>query len=288
MRSFRGKKALVTGAASGIGRAIAIALAREGASLRLLDIDEAGLSNTRNDVTGLGADAATIACDLADPRQIADSVDSLRSAGGELHILINAAGIAHHGPMHLMSDDHWNRVIAVNLLAPIQLTRELFSMLTRQDEAHILNLCSIAGLVPLARVAAYQTSKFGLVGFTQALRVEYARPGFGVTCLCPGFVRTPLLENLGKPGKGGEAMRPPRWMCISAERVAQRAMTAMKRNEGLVVLSPVARMAWWVWRHGPGPFEWLMRDGWRSRGKLPAGELRRMEDARGEGAGPEA
>src|SRR5579863_1430034 len=124
MDSFRDKRALVTGAASGIGRAIALALAREGASLCLLDIDEAGLAQTAKAVAGLQADVVTRTCDLADPQQISASLRSLLALRGDLNILVNCAGVIHHARLHQTTDDAWNRVMSVNLLAPIQLVRE--------------------------------------------------------------------------------------------------------------------------------------------------------------------
>src|SRR5579872_560736 len=118
MRSFKGKKALVTGAASGIGRAIALALAAEGAVLRLLDIDASGLGRTAEEVRAAGAEAATMVCDLASAEQVSGCVSRILTDDADLSILINAAGIAHYGPLHLAADG-WDRVIAVNLTAPI-------------------------------------------------------------------------------------------------------------------------------------------------------------------------
>ena len=185
MRSFSGKKALVTGAASGIGRAIALALAREGVSLWLLDIDEAGLASTAREAESHGVDVVTSLCDLADPAQITATVDKLRATWGGLNILVNNAGIVFRGSMHLLTGDEWKRTLSINLLAPIQLVRELLATLVDQDEAHILNICSMYGLFPSRKLVAYQTSKFGLVGFTLALRVEYQRANFGSYCALP-------------------------------------------------------------------------------------------------------
>jgi NAD(P)-dependent dehydrogenase (short-subunit alcohol dehydrogenase family) len=137
MRSFRGKKALVTGAASGIGSAIVMALAKEGTSLWLVDIDEASLASTAREAESHGVTVVTSVCDLADPEQITAVVGSVLSTWGDLNILVNSAGITHYGPMHLITGDQWQRILSVNLLAPIQLVRELFATLVAQDDAHI-------------------------------------------------------------------------------------------------------------------------------------------------------
>jgi 3-oxoacyl-[acyl-carrier protein] reductase len=216
MKNIRGKKALVTGAASGIGRAIALALAREGASLCLIDIDTPNLDATARDAREHGVAVATRVCDLARPGEISATVRFVRDTWGCLNILVNNAGIVYRGPTHDMSEEQWERVIAVNLLAPIQLTRELFPML-QANESHVINVCSIFGLVTTRKATAYQTTKFGLVGFSTALRSEYGGPNFGVTALCPGFVRTALMQGItdNEPHKA-----PPDWMYASPERVA--------------------------------------------------------------------
>ena len=280
MRSFRGKKALVTGAASGIGRAIVVALAKEGANLWLLDIDEAGLSSTAREAESHGVKIGTSLCDLADPEQITAAVDSVLSTWGDLNILVNSAGITHYGPMHLLSGEQWQRILAVNLLAPIQLTRELFATLVAQDDAHILNVCSMFGLFPHRKLSAYQTSKFGLVGFSLALRGEYQRPDFGITALCPGLVHTPMISNVKRSEDRKLPPAPPAWICTSADKVAARALAAMRKNKGLVLVTPAARIGWWLMRLSPTLFDWLNREGWRVRGKVTVKDNREYDPAR--------
>jgi 3-oxoacyl-[acyl-carrier protein] reductase len=136
------------------------------------------------------------------------------------------------------------------------------------DEAHILNICSFAGLVPLKRLAAYQASKYGLVGFTLALRNDYQRDNFGVTALCPGFVRTPMLGNVKDLEIHRSAPVPPAFISTTAEAVAAKALAAIRHNQGLVVVTLFARMTWWMNRLSPGLVDWLSREGWRRRGKI--------------------
>ena len=265
MRSFSGKKALVTGAASGIGRAIALALAREGVSLWLIDIDEASLASTAGEAESHGVEVVTSLCDLADPAQITATVGELRATWGGLNILVNNAGITYYGPMHLLTGDQWKRTLSVNLLAPIQFVRELLATLIEQDEAYILNICSMFGLFPYRKLTAYQTSKFGLVGFTLALRGEYQRTNFGITALCPGLVRTPMISDLGT---SEEPKSSPAWLCTSTDKVAARALAAMRKNKGLVLITLAAKLGWWLMRLSPAFVDWLNREGWRTRRKV--------------------
>src|SRR6266566_200246 len=271
MKTIRGRKALVTGAASGIGRAIAIALAREGADLYLLDIDKDKLEATAHQAGCHGTSVVTAVCDLTRPAEISAAVEALLSTWGRLEILVNNAGIAYHGPTHEMTGEQWDRLIAVNLMAPIQLVRELLATLSRADEAHILNVCSMLGLVTIRRTTAYQTSKFGMVGFTAALRSEYSRGGFGVTALCPGFVRTPMVETFMSSRRNDKRAKLPAWACTSAERVADKAIAAIRRNRGLVLVTPMARLLWWLARISPGLADWVNREGWRRRKRIEIG-----------------
>jgi 3-oxoacyl-[acyl-carrier protein] reductase len=271
MQVIRGRKALVTGAASGIGRALALALAREGADLFLIDIDVGNLAAVAGAARSLGVTVATRVCDLTQSSEIAASVQEVLSGGGVLNILVNNAGAAYYGATHDMTAEQWERIIALNLLAPIQLVREFLPTLLAQDEAHVVNVCSIFGLVPLRKGAAYQVSKFGLVGLSAALRAEYGRD-IGVTALCPGFVRTPLLETFatGAPEQRRHAI--PSWLCASPEQVAAAAVRAIRRNKGMVVITPAARLLWWTARFAPGLLDWVTRQGWRGKrtGRAPA------------------
>jgi short-subunit dehydrogenase len=262
MKVLRGKKALVTGAASGIGRSIALALAREGVDLYLVDIDEMKVGLVGSDARRHGVEVRTAQCDVAKPEQITGLVKTVLSAWGELNILVNNAGVAHRGPTHDMSSNQWNQVLAVNLMAPIQLVREFLPSL-RSHEAHILNVCSIFGLVSTRKAAAYQTSKFGLVGLSAALRAEYGSSRFGVTALCPGFVRTALVDELD-PSEAEKL--PPEWMFTNPDTVAAAAIQAIRRNTGIAVVTPVTRALWLLARVSPSFVDWLNRRGWRRFG----------------------
>jgi short-subunit dehydrogenase len=264
MQAIRGKKALVTGAASGIGRALTLALAREGADLYLIDMDEAKLAVAAREAQSFGVTVATRVCDLTQSSEITVAVQSVLAGWGALNILVNNAGVAYYGATHDMTAEQWNRIILTNLLAPIQLFRELLPTLLAQDEAHIVNVCSIFGLVPLRKGAAYQASKFGLVGLSAALRAEYGRD-IGVTALCPGFVRTAMLETFATGAPGQQRHVVPAWLCTSPEKVAAATIRAIRRNKGLVVITPTAWLLWWIARLSPGLLDWVTRQGWRGR-----------------------
>jgi 3-oxoacyl-[acyl-carrier protein] reductase len=269
MRIIRGKNAIVTGAASGIGRAIALELASEGADLFLVDIKADALAAVAEEARDHGVNVTTAIADLADPSQFGGMVEQLRNTWKRLNILVNNAGITYYGQTHLMTGEQWNRIMAVNLMAPIQLVHELLPMLLAAEDAHILNVCSIFGLVTWRKTTAYQTSKFGLVGFSKALRAEYSSESFGVTTLCPGFVQSSLLDDC-ETDKPDRQVQVPAWICATAEQTAVKAVRAIQKNKGLVLVTPAAHLYWRLMRFSPALVDWLTREGWRRRGKTTA------------------
>lgn len=251
MRTIDGKLALITGAALGIGRALALELAGHGTDLLLVDVNADDLAETAAAARRRGVRVEAWVADLARADEVHRVASMVHDHFGRLDILINNAGVAYYGTMHEMAEDQWRKVLAVNLLAPMQLTHELLSCLFVPDEAHVLNMCSIAGLVGVARLAAYNTTKFALVGFSESMRAEYGPRGLGVTALCPGLVRTGIFES-AMIGGDKKAPRLPKWITASPEAVARRAVRAIRKNQGLVVVTVTARLLWWVKRLAPG------------------------------------
>jgi short-subunit dehydrogenase len=264
MKLIRGKRALVTGAASGIGREIALQLALEGAHVYLLDVDEDRLTQVVRDARVCGVEVVGVRCDLSKAAEITAATSALLAAWGTLDILVNNAGVAYYGPMEKMTAAQWEWLLGVNLLAPIQITRELLPVLLSRAEAHILNVCSVAGLVAGPRTAAYHVSKFGLVGFTEALRAEYGRRGIGVTALCPGAVVTNLYSSAASGKRDGHVPVPPSWLSASPERVAELALRAIHKNQRLVLVTPVAHALYNAKRFAPWLLDWMNQLGRRS------------------------
>jgi short-subunit dehydrogenase len=256
MRSIDGKSALITGAASGIGRALALALARERANLFLVDFDQAGLAAVAEEARELHPNVIAHVADLTRREDVQGIVDRLLWRWDGVDILINNAGIAYYGATHKMTAEQWDRLVAVNLLAPIELTCKLLPAMLRRSEAHILNVCSVAGLVAAPKLAAYHATKFGLLGFTESLRAEYGPRGLGVTAFCPGFVRTNIYRATMTAGQKS-VPRIPSWLAASPERIARRAVRAIRRSEGVVVVTPLAHFVWRFKRFAPGLFDWL-------------------------------
>jgi short-subunit dehydrogenase len=254
MRTIKDKIAVVTGGAGGLGRAIALRLAREGAHLHLIDIDRAALDRTAAEVSALGVKCDTSVCDLADEDAIDRLADSLIARHGSLDILVNNAGVAWYGPTTKMPPAQWDRLLAINLHAPIRLTTKLLPTLLAQPEAHVVNIASIAGWVCGGRYAAYHVSKFGLVGFSEALRAEFSRQGLGVTAVCPGPVLTSLYKNAPCGNTGRETPSPPAWLCTTPQRVADATIRAIYRNRAVTFVGIAAHLLRYAKRLAPWIF----------------------------------
>jgi 3-oxoacyl-[acyl-carrier protein] reductase len=252
MRSIRHKNALVTGAATGLGRAIALRLAREGVHLYLLDVNEPGLASVVSAAKSEGVNAFGHYCDVSQPTHVTRSVADALARWGKIDILVNNAGITYYGDTEKMSATDADRLLAINLHAPIQFTRELLPTLLAGPEAHVLNVASFFGLVGTRKLALYTASKFGLVGFSESLRAEYGRRGLGVTALCPGFVDTNLFDTAPLGTDRQENKRPPKWMLTTPEKIADRAVKSIYRNRAVDVAQLYARLTYYGKRFFPG------------------------------------
>lgn len=255
MRPLAGKTALVTGAARGIGRAIALRLAAKGMRLALADRDTTRLDKTRRDVEHAGVETFACDCELTDPASVDDLAGKMLRRWAGVDLLVNNAGVAHYGSTHEMDRADIDRLLAVNLWAPVRLTHALLPALLARPESHVLNVCSVLGLTVMPKVTLYCASKHGLVGFSETLRVEYGRLGLGVTTLCPGFVRTALIDEA--PVLGAPLRQPPLLLCVTPDRIARAAVDAVQRNRRLVVVDPVGRWLRGAIAVAPGLFDWM-------------------------------
>jgi short-subunit dehydrogenase len=257
MKQLRGKWAVVTGAGSGIGQAIARRLAHEGTHLWLIDRNADALETVSAECRRLGVLVESRVVDLTVEEEIETLAAELLDADTPIDVLVNNAGVAYYGATAAMEDEAWNQLMAVNLHAPVLLTRRLLPRLLEQPEAHVLNVSSILGLVAHRKACAYHVSKFAMVGFSEALRAEFTRAGLGVTVLCPGFVTTRLFDR-GMVGASETAFKPPpAWLCATPEKVAAKAIRGIQRNRRMVLVTPLAHALHTFKRFFPSLLDWL-------------------------------
>jgi NAD(P)-dependent dehydrogenase (short-subunit alcohol dehydrogenase family) len=202
--------AVVTGAASGIGRATAARMAYDGYEVAMMDLDAAGLSVTQAQIRSIGGKAHPFAMDLRDPLAVGSVTREIAVTIGAPEVLVNVAGIGVAATVLETSDEDWSRVLAVNLTGPFLTTRATLPLMLDRGSGVIVNIASVGGLVGLARQAAYCASKAGLIGLTKAIAVDHARDGIRCVAICPGTVETEwigkILANALDPAAVRDAM----------------------------------------------------------------------------------
>ncbi len=207
-RSVAGRVAVVTGAASGMGRATAWLLADEGAKVAALDIDRSGVEETVAAIVDAGGTALAVACDLADPEAIDEAVARVQAELGPIDILINNAGMVAGGPVEAPDyEDVWAATMEVNLTAQMRLVRACLDDLKRNGDGRIVNVASTEGVMATPNTSPYTVSKHGVVGLTRALAVELGQWGVTANAICPGPIRTAMTGNIPEEAKKKYARR---------------------------------------------------------------------------------
>ncbi len=190
------KTAVVTGAASGIGRATALHLARDGYGVALVDVDASGMKETVRSIESAAGVAQAYQADVCDPHQLGVMVREVLASMGSPDLLVNVAGIAVAATVLDTSDQDWNRIIGTNLTGPFLLTRAILPLMLDAGSGVIVNVASVAGVVGMTARAAYCASKAGLIGLTRAIAADYASLGVRCVAVCPGTVETEWIDRI--------------------------------------------------------------------------------------------
>jgi NAD(P)-dependent dehydrogenase (short-subunit alcohol dehydrogenase family) len=265
--SLSDKRCFVTGAASGIGRATALAAAREGAELFLTDVDAAGLESAAAEIARAGGRPSHWkAIDIRDHGAVAALADHVHAAHGSMDVVMNVAGVSTWGTIEQLQHSDWQKMIDVNLVGPISVL-ECFvpPMIAAARGGHVVNVSSAAGLFGLPWHAAYSASKFGLRGVSEVLRFDLRRHGIGVSLVCPGGVRTPLVETVNIVGVDPESPRIRQLKqrfekrAVSPEHVAEKILEGIEKNRYMVFPSRDIQVGYWVQRKFAPPYELAMR-----------------------------
>jgi len=193
--SLKGKVAIVTGAGSGIGRAIAIRLARDEAAIAVLDLNGDGAAETAKLITDAGGTALALTVDCSNEAAIKEAAATIRAKFGPITILVNNAGIATFVPYMDITEDQWDQMIRINLKGPHLCCREVIPDMLAAGWGRIINITSSSVQSGSFAQAHYVSSKGGLLGLTKALALEYAPTGITVNMVPPGFIDTPLLRS---------------------------------------------------------------------------------------------
>src|SRR5664280_2694276 len=263
---FNGATAVVTGAASGIGRSLAAELVDRGATVLVADIDGEAAEATAVDLprrAGTGArshgSALPATVDVTDAGAVTESVGRFAAEHGGIDLLFNNAGIAVSGEVSELSPAHWQRVIDVNLWSVINGVMAAYPVMIAQGRGHIVNTASLSGLLPSPMLVPYSTTKHAVVGLSVGLRMEAAAHGVNVTVVCPGVIETPLLDKRNPDDlPGTDSMPDIRSMLTSlvgkpypAASLASDVLDGVARNRPIIVTPHHARRAWAIYRISP-------------------------------------
>ncbi|MGH9184566.1 MAG: SDR family NAD(P)-dependent oxidoreductase [Acidimicrobiales bacterium] len=253
-----GALTLVTGAGSGIGRATAAALARAGAHVLAVDIDELTVKTTAALCADLGAQAQAYACDVADRAAVQALADQVGLEHGALDVLVNNAGVGMTGTFVDMSVDDWEWIRSINLDGVVHGCHAFGPAMLAQGRGHVVNISSGLAYAPRSTEVAYCTTKAAVLMFSRSLRADWRRHGVGVSAVCPGVINTPILERARFVGE----MSSP--LVIAAakrgfrfghrpEVVADAVLTAVRRNRAVVPAGIEARIGWQLVKVLPVP-----------------------------------
>jgi NAD(P)-dependent dehydrogenase (short-subunit alcohol dehydrogenase family) len=289
IRILDGAVAIVTGGASGIGRALSEALARRGASVTLADLQAEAAEAVAAALRASGWSASAAALDVTDFESVKRLVERVAKEHGRLDFMFNNAGIAVGGEIRDHTIDAWNRIIDVNLRGVVHGVQAAYPIMLRQGFGHIVNTASMAGLLPEPLATSYSATKHAVVGLSKGLRVEAANLGVRVSVLCPGVIRTPILSG-GRYGiflgnlpeqelrevalKHFERFRP-----MEAGRFATKVLDQVVRNRAIIVVPAWWKLFWWLDRLSPSLILALSGHGIESARRELAGEPR--DTARG-------
>ena len=221
MTRLSGKKALVTGGGTGIGRAISLAFAREGAKVAVLGRRREPLLAVAKEIEGLGAEGLAVVCDITRTGEIRRTVDDVERAFGPLNVLVNNAGVLSVATAESISEADWDRVIETNLKGPFLLSRAVLPAFRRAGGGVIVNVASVLGLVAMKDRAAYCASKGGLVLLTKAMALDHAHERIRVNCVCPAIVETELVRELFAQTAPGQKARDARAATLPVGRFGQ-------------------------------------------------------------------
>jgi len=265
--SLGGKRCFVTGAASGIGRATALAAARQGADLYLTDIDAEGLEGAVAEIARAGGRVGHAkAIDIRDHDAVVALAADIHAAHGSMDVVMNVAGVSTWGTIDRLQHSDWRQMIEVNLVGPISVLEGFVPpMIDAGRGGHVVNVSSAAGLFGLPWHAAYSASKFGLRGVSEVLRFDLRPHGIGVSLVCPGGVRTPLVETVNIVGVDPDSPRIRKLKArfekraVSPEHVAEKIVEGIEKNRYMVFTSRDIQLGYWVQRKFSPLYELAMR-----------------------------
>jgi len=260
---IRGSKVFITGAASGIGRATAFAMAKLGARLFLTDINQKGLEETYQTISKNNGEVCKYkAIDISIYKDVKAFADEIHKGFGPIDILINVAGIALFAQIEDMSHEHWKKVIGVNLWGPVHGIECFVPEMIRAGRGHVVSVSSTAGIIGLPWHTVYAATKHALVGMSEVLRYDLKKHNIDISVICPGAVATGMVDSVEIFGaKDAIEKTKARFLKVALppERVAELIISAIQKKRFLVITSPDIKILFFLKRHVFPLYHLIMR-----------------------------
>jgi NAD(P)-dependent dehydrogenase (short-subunit alcohol dehydrogenase family) len=259
MNGFQDKVSIITGGTSGIGRALGVALAQKGALVILAGRRIALAKEIAQNLQAHGYRAEAAGLDVTQAEAVRELVQQIFNRYGRLDYMFNNAGISVAGEARDFTLDHWRDVLNVNLFGTINGVTASYPIMVKQGFGHIINTASIEGLIPLPGSASYVTSKYGVVGLSNALRIEGADLGVNVSVVCPGYIKTDIFHKMKTVGIDRRKILQslPNRLGMSAEKCSKKILRGVERNKAIIVITGHAKILWMLHRINPGLIFWI-------------------------------
>jgi NAD(P)-dependent dehydrogenase (short-subunit alcohol dehydrogenase family) len=267
MKEYTDKRVVITGAGSGLGRALALEFARLGWKIGIVDINDAGSKETLKIVEQATGEGEIYHMDVTDPKAVKEMADHFFSRWGGVDILVNNAGIAVGGAVGDVPLEQWNTIFDVNFWGMLYGCHEFIPRMKAQGGGHIMNVASAAGLLCLTSMAPYSVTKAAVISLSETLRVETAPYNIHITVACPMFFNTGLLDEMKTTDPWiGEVAKAAFQVGHSADRIAKKLIKAVEKNQLYVVPMFFGKLLWLNKRLTPNLYynltAWLNKLGW--------------------------
>lgn len=254
MKRFKGKRIAITGAASGLGRALALRFAREGWSVCIADIHMERAVEVSREVEQLGGQALVFECNISKPEDFENLAKHLESEWGGVDILVNNAGISSSGSLQESSYEEWQRLLDINLMGVVRGCKVFTPLLAKQGQAHIVNVASFAGIASAPGMVTYNVAKAGVISLSESLRHELTADNIGISVVCPAFFPTNLMESMNKEETKALVTKLMRRSGVTAEDVADHIYKGIENKDFMLITHKDARIQYSMKRLSPDLF----------------------------------
>jgi NAD(P)-dependent dehydrogenase (short-subunit alcohol dehydrogenase family) len=249
---FTDKTAVVTGGASGLGYSLCWELAALGAKVVVTDINKDGARKTAENINNAKGTATAVYLDVADSKAVRTTLMNVADQYGSLDYMFNNAGIAVGAEAYDLNEKIWDNAIAINLMGVAYGSTEAYKIMRKQGRGHIINISSLAGLIGYPTALPYATAKSGIIGLSLSLHYEAKAQGINVTVVCPGFVKTRLLDDATVINADNKDVVPKiPFKMMEPKAAAQKILQGISQHKKIMIFPFYARLLWWLYRIHP-------------------------------------